>query len=75
LEKISSPRKETKGNMDNHFTPEAIKQLRKSLKLTQSGLAKKLKVEAITISRWECGQRHPTKIMQRRLNRLLGKVE
>ncbi len=51
-----------------------ILELRKKLKLTQHELADKLKVEAITVSRWERGQCRPSQQAQRQLNRLARKV-
>jgi len=60
--------------MDNNFTPETMIKLRKALKLTQVEFSRKLKIDAITVSRWERGVTRPTLGIQRRLNRLLKKV-
>ena len=42
------------------MTPEAINELRAQLGLTQKELATRLKVDAITVSRWERGVQTPT---------------
>ncbi len=52
-----------------------IKELRKRLGLTQKELAAKVKVDAITVSRWERGEQHPTLKVLRRLNRLSAKLK
>lgn len=41
------------------FTPEAIRELRQSLKLTMKELGSKIGVTEATVSRWEAGERHP----------------
>ena len=58
--------------MNNNISEE-IKALRKSLNLTQLELSRKLKVDAITISRWERGTQRPTLAVERRINRLQKK--
>ncbi len=55
--------------MDN----KEISKLRKKLALTREALADKLKVEALTVSRWERGQCRPSFQAQRQLNRLARK--
>ena len=50
-----------------------IRELRRKLELTQRELADRLKVEAITVSRWERGQCKPSFQAQRQLNRLAKK--
>ena len=57
-------------NMNNNFTPTAIKALRDSLKLTQSKFAQRLKIDVITVSRWERGTQRPTIVAIRKLHRL-----
>ena len=57
-------------NLDNHFTPKEIKSLRKELKLTQSEFARKLKIDVITVSRWELGKQRPQQAVLKRLQRL-----
>lgn len=52
-----------------------VKALRKSLKLTQKELAKKLHVEIITVSRWEHEKARPNQASVRKLRRLLNKKE
>ncbi len=47
-----------------------IKSIRRKLGLTQKELAAKLKVDAITVSRWERGEQRPKIQAQRRLERL-----
>jgi DNA-binding transcriptional regulator YiaG len=42
------------------WTPAAVKKLRKSLSLTQEGMARRLGVTTVTISRWEQGHVKPT---------------
>ena len=49
---------------------EEIRQLRKSLHMTQKELAAKVKVDAITVSRWELAKQRPRAVVLRRLNRL-----
>ena len=56
--------------MNNHFTPKEIRALRDSLKLTQSQFARKLKIDVITVSRWERGAQRPSELAQRQLQRL-----
>lgn len=56
--------------MNDHFTPEEIKALRDSLKLTQSQFARKLKIDVITVSRWERGNQKPSTVAIRKLQRL-----
>jgi len=62
-----------KDNMNNDFTPAVIKALRDSLKLTQSNFARKLKIDVITVSRWERGTQRPTVVAIRKLQRLQRK--
>ena len=61
--------------MDNHFSPKDIKSLRKALNLTQSEFARKLKIDVITVSRWELGKQRPQQAVLRRLQRLHRKNE
>jgi len=56
--------------MDNHFSSKEIKELRMSLKLTQSQFARRMKVDVITISRWERGTQRPKAKARRQLARL-----
>lgn len=56
--------------MNNHFTPKEIKALRDSLKLTQSQFARKLRIDVITVSRWERGNQKPSTVAIRKLQRL-----
>ena len=51
-----------------------IKELRKSLGLTQKELAGRVKVDAITVSRWERGEQRPTQLTLKRLARLERKA-
>jgi len=46
------------------------KDLRKKLKLTQEQLANKLGVDKQTISRWERGERRPSPLAKRQIDRL-----
>ena len=57
--------------MDNHFANKDIKEMRKSLKLTQAEFARKLKVDVITVSRWERGAQKPSQLARRQLARLV----
>jgi len=50
-----------------------IKQLRMRLGLTQKELATRLKLDAITISRWERGTQRPSNLARRQLTRLANK--
>jgi len=52
-----------------------IKELRKSLGLTQMQLALKLKVDTGTISRWERDLYRPRKAVSVRLNRLIKRLQ
>ena len=47
-----------------------IKELRKSLGLTQKELAARVRVDAITVSRWELGKQRPSCLAKRNLARL-----
>ncbi len=51
-----------------------IRKLRKKLGLTQKEFANRLKVDAITISRWERGEQRPSNLALRILNRLIERV-
>ncbi len=42
------------------WNPAAVKKLRKALNLTQEGLARRLGVTTVTVSRWEKGHSKPT---------------
>jgi len=48
-----------------------IKSLRKKLGLTQKEFAARVNVDAITVSRWERGQQHPSNLALRQLARLV----
>jgi len=50
---------------------EDILALRKKLKLTQKEFAGRLKVDAITVSRWELGNQKPSAQTERQLSKLL----
>jgi len=50
-----------------------ISKLRKELKLTQKELAARVKVDAITVSRWERGEQKPSPQAERQLTRLSRK--
>jgi len=52
---------------------EQIIALRKHLGLTQKELAGRLKVDSITISRWERGTQRPLQSVIRRIERLIKK--
>ena len=47
-----------------------IKTLRKRLGLTQKELAARVRVDAITVSRWERGEQRPSEQAERQLARL-----
>jgi len=49
-------------NQDTHYTPEMIKELRKSLGFTQEAMADRLQVSFTSINRWENGQTKPSKL-------------
>ncbi len=51
-----------------------IKALRVKLKLTQKEFAARLKVDALTVSRWERGESRPTEVSVRKMERLKNKV-
>ena len=53
------------------MTPEAINELRTRLGLTQKELATRLKVDAITVSRWERGSQAPTLRAIAKMQRLI----
>ena len=52
------------------MTKAEIKELRKKLKLTQKEFAGRLKLDVITISRWERGEQRPSAVALRQLARL-----
>ena len=58
------------GGMDS----KEIRDLRKSLGLTQKELAARLKVDAITVSRWERDEQKPSNLAQKQLTRLVNKI-
>ncbi|MBA7593199.1 hypothetical protein ES703_00116 [subsurface metagenome] len=51
-----------------------IRELRKSLGLTQKELAARLKVDSITVSRWERNEQRPSSLAQKQLARLVNKI-
>jgi len=53
---------------------DTVIQVRKALGLTQKELAAKLKVDAITVSRWERGAQRPAQGVLKRLERLARKA-
>ncbi len=55
------------------MTPDEIKATRLSLRLTQREFATRLKVESITILRWERGYTRPSKKIVKRIMRQEGK--
>jgi len=57
------------------MTAKEIKELRKRLKLTQKEFAGRLKLDVITISRWERGEQRPSQLAMRQLARLEKKVK
>ena len=63
---------ENKEGMED-MTSKDILQLRKSLGLTQKELAARVKVDAITVSRWERAEQRPSLQAQRQLSRLVKK--
>ena len=52
-----------------------IKSLREKLGLTQKELAARVRVDAITVSRWERGEQKPSQRAVRQLGRLSKKVQ
>ncbi len=52
-----------------------IRNLRKRLGLTQKELAARVRVDAITVSRWESGEQRPSKLAQRQLKRLANHIK
>jgi len=52
------------------MTPKEIKAIRERLGLTQKEFATRLKLDAITISRWERGEQRPSRLALRQLARL-----
>ncbi len=57
------------------MTGKEIKELRKKLGLTQTQLAARIKVDMLTISRWERGEYKPSNLARRQLARLAKKVK
>jgi len=49
---------------------QGIKELRKKLKMTQQELADVIGVDRITVHRWEAGQKKPSNLARRQLQRL-----
>jgi len=56
------------------MTAEDIRKLRKRLGLTQKELAARVRVDAISLSRWERGVQHPSRQAIRQLHRLAHKA-
>lgn len=56
--------------MDNHFTAQEIKELRKKHGMTQQELADKLGVHQVTVARWETARKRPSQLARRELARL-----
>ena len=54
------------------MTPEAINELRARLGLTQKELATRLKVDTLTVSRWERGVQTPTLRAITKMQRLIN---
>jgi len=54
---------------------EDIKALRKKLDITQKELAARIGVDTLTIGRWERGERRPSQLAVRQLNRLVKRVK
>jgi len=54
------------------MTAQEIKALRKSLGLHQKEFANRLKVDTITVSRWERGIQKPSPVLIRKLERLMN---
>ena len=52
--------------MDN----QDIKGLRKKLGMTQQELADKIGVDRVTVARWEAGEKKPSNLARRQLQRL-----
>lgn len=50
-----------------------IREIRKRLGLTQKGLATRVRVDSITIRRWEGNEQRPSALAGRQLNRLMKK--
>jgi len=52
-----------------------IRELRKALGLTQKELAARVRVDAITVSRWERSEQKPSLQAERQLARLTQKMQ
>ncbi len=57
------------------YSPELIRQLRKTFGLTQEQLAYKLGVSFTSVNRWENGQSKPSKLAQKQIQSLYEKEE
>lgn len=57
------------------FTPEEVRQLRKSLGMTQEGFAHMIGVTFATVNRWERGKSVPQELASKELSRLQAKVK
>lgn len=55
------------------MTASEAKEIRKRLKLTQKELAVKLRIDAVTVGRWERGEQRPSQLAERQLVRLARK--
>jgi len=55
------------------MTANEIKGLRARLGLTQAALARRLRVQAVTVARWEQGTRAPDEVNRRRLANIVRK--
>lgn len=56
--------------MEHHWTPGAVRELRRSLGLTQQQLVVQLHVSVGTVARWEAGKQRPTPFLAHALQEL-----
>ena len=56
------------------MTPTEVKDLRKSLNMTQQELANVIGVDRVTVANWETGRKRPSPLAQRQLARLNRKA-
>ena len=57
------------------MSPQQIRRLRKSLKLTQQAFGKRLGVPQVTVGRWEAGMHEPRGLSLKALRELAEKAK
>ncbi len=61
-------------NEETLYTPQRIKELRKSLELSQEAMADRLSVSFASVNRWENGQTTPSKLAKVQIDALYNEA-